>query len=123
MIHSGKHRVTEDLLYRALAYISHEELAKLTGQTPEVELATINDLIRANALFRERLLSYLDRYLGDYVHSAGNKWVVSEEDIEEPIRTKRLEDRSEQTIKDEACYIRHAPAELNCFLSLDGASE
>jgi len=77
MLRSGKRRVTEDLLCRALKFISHEELAKLLGQIPEVEPASINDVIRviarADPGFRDVLLSYLDRYLGDYVRSAGTK--------------------------------------------------
>ncbi len=36
MIRSGKRRVTEDLLCRALKFLSNEELAKLLGQIPEV---------------------------------------------------------------------------------------
>ena len=76
MLRSGKRRVTEDLLCRALKFISHEELAKLLGQIPE-EPASINDVIRviarADPGFRDVLLSYLDRYLGDYVRSAGTK--------------------------------------------------
>jgi len=78
MLRSGKRRVTEDLFCRALKFISHEELAKLLGQIPE-ELASINDVIRviararADPGFRDVLLSYLDRYLGDYVRSAGTK--------------------------------------------------
>ncbi len=34
MIRSGKRRVTEDLLCRALKFLSHEELAKILGQMP-----------------------------------------------------------------------------------------
>ncbi len=34
MIRSGKRRVTEDLLCRALKLLSHEELAKILGQMP-----------------------------------------------------------------------------------------
>ncbi|MGC8543747.1 MAG: tyrosine-type recombinase/integrase [Vulcanisaeta sp.] len=129
MIRSGKRRVTEDLLCRALAYLSHEELAKLTGQIPEVEPATINDLIkviaraRADPDFRELLLSYLDRYLGDYVKAAGTRWVVSEADIEEFIKAKKLAGRSEKTIRDEVRYIRQALAELNWVLTPDGIRE
>jgi len=41
MIRSGKRRVTEDLLCRALKFISNEELARMLGQIPELEQATI----------------------------------------------------------------------------------
>ena len=129
MIRSGKRRVTEDLLCRALKFLSHEELAKLLGQVPEPEPASINDVIkviaraRADPGFREILLSYLDRYLGDYVRSAGTKWVVTEQDVEEFIRTKHLKGLSEKTIRDEVRYIRRALAELNWVLTPDGIRE
>jgi integrase len=129
MIRSGKRRVTEDLLCRALKFLSNEELAKLLGQIPEVEPAGINDVIRviararADPGFREILLSYLDRYLGDYVRSMGNKWVVAEQDVEEFIKAKRLKGLSEKTIRYEVRYIRHALAELNWVLTPDGIRE
>jgi len=129
MIRSGKRRVTEDLLCRALKFLSHEELAKLLGQIPEVEPASINDVIRviararADPGFREILLSYLDRYLGDYVRAMGNKWVVTEQDIEEFIKAKRLRGLREQTINDEVRYIRRALAELNWVLTPDNIRE
>ena len=129
MIRSGKRRVTEDLLCRALKFLSHEELAKLLGQVPEPEPASINDVIkviaraRADPGFREILLSYLDRYLGDYVRSAGTKWVATEQDVEEFIRTKHLKGLSEKTIRDGVRYIRRALAELNWVLTPDGIRE
>jgi len=129
MIRSGKRRVTEDLLCRALKFLSNEELAKLLGQVPEPEPASINDVIkviaraRADPGFREILLSYLDRYLGDYVRSAGTKWVATEQDVEEFIRTKHLKGLSEKTIRDEVRYIRRALAELNWVLTPDGIRE
>ena len=129
MIRSGKRRVTEDLLCRALKFISHEELAKLLGQVPEPEPAGINDVIkviaraRADPGFREILLSYLDRYLGDYVRSMGNKWVVAEQDVEEFIKAKRLKGLSEKTIQYEVRYIRRALAGLNWVLTPDGIRE
>jgi len=129
MIRSGKRRVTEDLLCRALKFLSNEELAKLLGQIPEVEPAGINDVIRvvararADPGFREILLSYLDRYLGEYVRSMGNKWVVAEQDVEEFIKAKRLKGLSEKTIRYEVRYIRHALAELNWVLTPDGIRE
>jgi len=129
MIRSGKRRVTEDLLCRALKFLSNEELAKLLGQVPELEPAGINDVIkviaraRADPGFREVLLSYLDRYLGDYVRSMGNKWVVAEQDVEEFIKAKRLKGLSEKTIRYEVRYIRRALAELNWVLTPDGIRE
>ncbi|MFP3160884.1 MAG: tyrosine-type recombinase/integrase [Vulcanisaeta sp.] len=129
MIRSGKRRVTEDLLCRALKFLSNEELAKLLGQIPEVEPASINDVIRviararADPGFREILLSYLDRYLGDYVRSMDNKWIVSEQDIEEFVKAKHLKGLTDKTIRYEVRYIRRALAELNWVLTPDGIRE
>jgi len=129
MIRSGKRRVTEDLLCRALKYLSTEELARLLGQIPELEPATVNDIVRvvararADANFRELLLSYLDRYLGEYVRSMGTRWVVGEQDIEEFVKAKRLKGLSEKTIRDEVRYIRLALSELNWILEPEGIRE
>ena len=129
MIRSGKRRVTEDLLCRALRFLSTEELARLLGQVPELEPATVNDIVRviararADAGFRELLLSYLDRYLGEYVRSMGTRWVVTEQDIDEFVKAKRLRGLSEKTIRDEVHYIRLALSELNWILEPDGIRE
>jgi integrase len=129
MIRSGKRRVTEDLLCRALKFLSHEELAQVLGQVPEPEPASIGDLVRvvararADPEYRDLLLSYLDRYLGDYVRSAGTRWAVTEQDIEEFIKAKKLKGLSEKTIRDEVHYIREALAELNWNLTPDSIRE
>jgi len=129
MIRSGKRRVTEDLLCRALKFLSNEELARILGQIPEVEPASIGDLIRvvararADPEYRDLLLSYLDRYLGDYVRAMGNKWVVTEQDIEEFVKAKRLEGVTEKTLRDYVHYLREMLAELNWNLTPDGIRE
>jgi integrase len=129
MIRSGKRRVTEDLLCRALKFISHEELAQVLGQVPEPEPASIGDLVRvvararADPEYRDLLLSYLDRYLGDYVRSAGTRWAVTEQDIEEFIKAKRLEGVTEKTLRDYVHYLREMLAELNWNLTPDGIRE
>jgi integrase len=129
MIRSGKRRVTEDLLCRALKFLSHEELAKLLGQIPEVEPASIGDLVRvvararADPEYRDLLLSYLDRYLGDYVRSIGREWVVTEQDIEEFVKAKRLEGVTEKTLRNYVHYLREMLGELNWVLTPDGIRE
>ena len=129
MIRSGKRRVTEDLLCRALRFLSTEELARLLGQIPELEPATVNDIVRviararADANFRELLLSYLDRYLGEYVRSMDTRWVVTEQDIEEFVKAKRLKGLKEKTIRDHVRYIRLALSELNWTLEPEGIRE
>jgi len=129
MIRSGKRRVTEDLLCRALKFLSNEELAKLLGQVPELEPASIGDLVRviararADPEYRDLLLSYLDRYLGDYVRSIGREWVVTEQDIEEFVKAKRLEGVTEKTLRNYVHYLREMLAELNWTLTPDGIRE
>jgi hypothetical protein len=45
----------------------------------------------------------------------GSKWMVTEQDIEEFIRAKRLKGLSEKTIRDEVRYIRRAlPSWTGC---------
>ena len=56
MIRSDKRRVTEDLLCRALKFLSTEEMAKLLGQIPELESATVNDIVRVIARARAETL-------------------------------------------------------------------
>jgi integrase len=129
MIRSGKRRVTEDLLCRALKFLSNEELARILGQIPEVEPASIGDLVRviararADPEYRDLLISYLDRYLGDYVRSIGREWVVSEQDIEDFVKAKRLEGVTEKTLRDYVHYLREMLAELNWNLTPDGIRE
>jgi len=129
MIRSGKRRVTEDLLCRALKFLSNEELAKLLGQIPELEPASIGDLVkviaraRADPEYRDLLLSYLDRYLGDYVRSMGNKWAVTEQDLEDFVKAKRLEGVTEKTLRNYVHYLREMLAELNWVLTPDGIRE
>jgi len=129
MIRSGKRRVTEDLLCRALKFLSNEELARLLGQIPELEPASIGDLVRVIARarvdpeYRDLLLSYLDRYLGDYVRTMGNRWVVSEQDIEDFIKAKELEGPTKKTLKEYVRYLRKMLAELNWTLTPDGIRE
>jgi len=66
------------------------------------------------------LLSYLDRYLGEYVRSMETRWLVGENDIEEFIKAKRLR---EKTIKDHAHYLRLALSDLNWTLEPEGVRE
>ena len=126
MIRSGKRRVTEDLLCRALAYLSHEELAKLLGEIPEFEPASVNDLIRviatarADPSFRDLMFSFINRYLGEYLPAIGRQWVVSERDIEEYIKAMRLKGVKDKTLRDRLHYIRRSLAEMNWVLSPEG---
>ena len=112
-----------------MAYLTPEELAKLLGGSPEFEPATMSDLIRvivtarADPTFRDLLLSYMGRYLGEYIRSAGNRWVVTEDDVQEFIKAQRLDGVSERTIRDEVRYLRRALVAMNWVLSPDSIRE
>jgi len=101
----------------------------LLGQVPEPEPATVNDIVRViararvDAGFRDVLIGMMDRYLGEYVRSMGTRWVVTEQDIEEFVKAKRLKGLSEKTIRDEVRYIRLALSELGWTLTPDGIRE
>ena len=126
MIRSGKRRVTEDLLCRAMAYLSPDELARLIGNVPEFEPASVNDLIRviatarADPTFRDLMFSFINRYLGEYLPSIGRQWVVNEGDIEEYKKAMRLKGVKDKTLRDRLHYIRRALAEMNWVLSPEG---
>jgi integrase len=53
----------------------------------------------------------------------GTRWVVTEQDVEEFVKAKRLKGLSEKTIRDEVRYIRLALSELNWVLEPDGIRE
>ena len=126
MIRSGKRRVTEDLLCRAMAYLSPDELARLIGNAPEFEPASVSDLIRviatarADPRFRDLMFSFINRYLGEYLPSIGRQWVVSEGDIDEYVKAMRLKGVKDKTLRDRLHYIRRALAEMNWVLSPEG---
>ena len=60
MIRSGKRRVTEDLLCRAMAYLTAEELAKLLGELPRLSPQQSTTLLRL--LQGLRLMQSLENY-------------------------------------------------------------
>ncbi|WP_333639306.1 site-specific integrase [Pyrobaculum aerophilum] len=129
MIRTGKRRVTDDLLCRALRYVSPEELAKILGELPEPEQATVNDIIKVvrramyDAQFRELLLSMLEKHLGEYIRSAGRKYVVSGQDLEEFRKAMTIEGRAKDTVWRNMRYLELALARLNWTLSPEDLRE
>ena len=129
MIRKGVRRVTDDLLCKALQYISPEELAKLLGELPEPGAATVNDVVKVvrravyDAQFRELLISMLEKHLGDYIRSAGRKYVVSEADLEEFRKALVAEGRAKDTIYRNLRYLQVALSRLNWILSPEGVRE
>ncbi|MDT7970595.1 MAG: site-specific integrase, partial [Vulcanisaeta sp.] len=65
----------------------------------------------------------IKEYLGDYITTLQQTWHVTEKDIEDFVRAKRLKSLSDKTIRDEVHYIREALAELNWNLTPEGVRE
>jgi integrase len=129
MVRAGKVRAGDGLLCQALKYITEDELKLLLkGIIPEAR-ASLNDAVRVIATaridpeFREFLLGLIKEYLGDYLTTLQQTWHVTEKDIEDFVRAKRLKGLSDKTIRDEVHYIREALAELGWNLTPDGIRE
>jgi len=129
MVRAGKARAGDGLLCQALRYITEDELKLLLkGIVPEAR-ASFGDVVRVVATarvdpqVREFLLGLIKEYLGDYIGSLQQTWHVTEKDIEDFIKAKRLKGLREQTINDEVRYIREALAELGWNLTPDSIRE
>ena len=129
LIRRGLRRVSDDLLCRVMALLSHEEVAEALGLRPRVGDVSIADVIRVveravvDEGFREVLINYLERYLGEYIRGTARRWVVTEGDLEEYVKAMRLRGRKERTIRDRVYYIRKALAEMDWVLSPEGINE
>jgi integrase len=129
MVRSGKARAGDGLLCQALKYVTEDELRLLLkGIVPETR-AGFGDVVRVVATarvdsqVREFLMGLIKEYLGDYIGSLQQTWHVSEKDIEDFIKAKKLKGLSEKTIRDEVRYIREALARLNWTLTPDNLRE
>jgi integrase len=121
--------ISDELLKSLLRFIDVEEYARLVGSAPPLVDATSDDIIRVikKALvdrgFRNMLFDMLRQAFGEEFREYRTSWVVTERDIEDFIKAKRLKGLSEKTIHDEVRYIREALAELNWTLTPDGVRE
>jgi integrase len=121
--------ISDELFKSLLRFIDVEEYARLVGSAPPTVDATPDDAIRVikKALvdrgFRNMLFDMLRQAFGEEFREYRSSWVVTERDIEEFIKAKRLKGLSEKTIRDEVRYIREALAELNWTLTPDGVRE
>jgi integrase len=129
MLRNRQVRVSDNILCVALKFITEDELRLLLkGIIPEAR-ATFNDIVRVvatarvDATAREFLLSLIKEYLGDYISTLQQVWHVTDKDLEDFIKAKRLKGLREKTINDEVRYIRRALAELNWDLTPDGLRE
>jgi integrase len=121
--------ISDDLFRALLRFIDVEEYARLVGSAPPLVDATPDDVIRVvkkalmDRSFRDFLFDMLRQAFGEEFREYRTSWVVSEKDIEEFIKAKKLKGLSEKTIRDEVHYIREALAELNWNLTPDGIRE
>jgi len=129
MVRLGKARAGDGLLCQALKYVTEDELRLLLkGIVPEAK-ASLNDAVRVIATartdpeFREFLLGLIKEYLGDYITTLQQTWHVTERDIEDFIRAKRLRGVTEKTLRDYVHYLREMLAELDWTLTPDGVRE
>ncbi len=93
--------ITGIVLEQSFKFLDEHELNQiLHGIVPEKK-ASFNDAVRVVATarvdpaFREFLLGLIREYLADYVTSMQQMWKVSEADIEEFIKAKKLAGESQ----------------------------
>jgi len=121
--------ISDDLFRALLRFIDVEEYARLVGSAPPLVDATPDDVIRVikkalvDRSFRDFLFNMLRQAFGEEFREYKTSWVVTEKDIEEFIKAKKLKGLSEKTIRDEVHYIREALAELNWTLTPEGIRE
>jgi integrase len=121
--------ISDDLFRALLRFIDVEEYARLVGSAPPLVDATPDDVIRVikkalmDRSFRDFLFDMLRQAFGEEFREYKTSWVVTEKDIEEFIKAKRLKGLTEKTIRDEVHYIREALAELNWNLTPEGIRE
>jgi integrase len=121
--------ISDEFFKALLRFIDIEEYARLVGSAPPLVEATPDDVIRVikkalmDRSFRDFLFSMLRQAFGEEFREYKSSWVVTERDIEEFIRAKRLKGLSEKTIHDEVRYVREALVELNWNLTPDGIRE
>jgi len=128
-VRRGMVQVSDELFKALLKHIDVDEYARLVGSAPPLVEATPDDVIRVvkkalvDRSFRDFLFSMLRQAFGEEFREYKSSWVVTERDIEEFIKAKRLKGLSEKTIRDEVRYVREALVELNWSLTPDGIRE
>jgi integrase len=129
MLRNRQVRVSDNILCTALKFITEDELKLLLkGIIPEAR-ATFNDIVkvvataRVDPAAREFLFSLIKEYLSEYIGTLQQSWHVTEEDVENFIKVKRMKGIAEKTIRDEVRYIRRALVELDWTLTPEGIRE
>jgi len=121
--------ISDELFKALLRFIDVDEYARLVGSAPPLVEATPDDAIRVvkralvDKSYRNLLFELLRQAFGGEFREYKSSWMVTERDIEEFVKAKRLRGLSEKTIRDEVRYIRLALSELNWVLEPDGVRE
>ncbi len=128
-VRHGMVPISDELLRALLKHIDVDEYARLAGSAPQLVEATPDDAVRVvkRALvdkgYRNLLFELLRQAFGGEFREYKSSWMVTERDIEEFVKAKRLRGLSNKTIRDEVRYIRLALSELNWVLEPDGVRE
>jgi len=121
--------VSDDLFRALLRFLDVEEYARLVGSAPPLVDATPDDIVRVvkkalvDKSFRDLLFDVLRQAFGEEFREYRSSWVVTEQDLEEFVRAKKLKGLAEKTIRDEVRYVRLALSELNWSLTPEGIRE
>jgi integrase len=128
-VRHGMVPISDELFRALLKFIDVDEYARLVGSAPQLVEATPDDAVRVvkRALvdkgYRNMLFELLRQAFGGEFREYKSSWMVTERDIEEFVKAKRLRGLSNKTIRDEVRYIRLALSELNWVLEPDGVRE
>jgi len=128
-VRHGMVPISDELFRALLKHIDVDEYARLVGSAPQLVEATPDDAVRVvkRALvdkgYRNLLFELLRQAFGGEFREYKSSWMVTERDIEEFVKAKRLRGLSNKTIRDEVRYIRLALSELNWVLEPDGVRE
>jgi len=128
-VRHGMVPISDELFRALLKHIDVDEYARLVGSAPQLVEATPDDAVRVvkRALvdkgYRNLLFELLRQAFGGEFREYKSSWMVTERDIEEFVKAKRLRGLSNKTIRDEVRYIRLALSELNWVLEPDSVRE
>ena len=128
-VRRGLMPISDNLFRALLKFIDVDEYARLVGSAPPLVEATPDDIIRVvkkalvDKSFRNLLFDMLRQAFGDEFREYRASWTVTEHDVEEFVRAKRLRGLKEKTIRDHVHYLRLALSDLNWTLEPEGARE
>ncbi len=119
-IRKGLAQPSDELVRRCLQYLTPEEYARLVGEnSDEVTIADIIRIIKkavSSPEFRDILLQYLEKYLGEYIRKSSRTYIVTSEDIERFRKILKMQNLAKDTIDRHLRYLRKLLARTNLKL-------